>query len=112
MSVLLCLLLWSLVEVHSQTEVPYVSFRGETLPNHGYVDLTLVGDDTGDPGNTVRCHTDLNTCCSVILRVHIVETGISLMELLDCHSLVIYDRLVDIRELTYVVRTMLTHQLV
>ena len=59
----LCLLLWSLVEVHSQT-VPYVSFMKEPLPNNSYVDLTLVGEDTGDPGNTVRCHTDLSTCCS------------------------------------------------
>ena len=65
MSVLLCLLLWSLVEVHSQTEFPYVSFRGETLPNHSYVDRTAVGTNTGDPGNTVRCHTDLNTCCTI-----------------------------------------------
>ena len=64
MSVLLCLLLWSLVEVHSQTEFPYVSFVGVNLPNHGYVNLTLVGDDSGDPGNTVRCHTDLSSCCS------------------------------------------------
>ena len=64
MSVLLCLLLWSLVEVHSQTEFPYVSFMGETLLNHAFVNLTLVGEDAGDPGNTVRCHTDLSTCCS------------------------------------------------
>ena len=63
MSVLLCLLLWSLVEVHSQT-APYFSFMGETLPNHGYVDLTEVGDDSGDPGNTVQCHTDLTSCCT------------------------------------------------
>ena len=42
--VLLCLLLWSLVEVHSQTEFPYVSFMGETLPNHSYVDLNEMGD--------------------------------------------------------------------
>ena len=56
-------LLWSLVEVHSQT-APYLSFMGETLPNHAYVDLTAVGDDDGDSGNTVRCHTDLTTCCS------------------------------------------------
>ena len=60
---LLLTLLWSLVEVHSQTPAPYVSFRGETLTNHSYVDLTEVGDDTGDSGNTVRCHTDLMTCC-------------------------------------------------
>ena len=61
MSVLLCLLS-ALVEVHSQT-VPYVSFMGTNLPNHSYVDLTLVGrpDDGGD---SVECHTDLDTCCS------------------------------------------------
>ena len=58
---LLCLL-WSLVEVHSQT-APNVSFMGETLPNHAYVDLSLVGDD--DSGsNSVRCHTDLQSCCT------------------------------------------------
>ena len=56
-------LLWSLVEVHSQT-VPYVSFMGVILPNHAYVDFTTVGEDISDPGNTVRCHTDLTTCCS------------------------------------------------
>ena len=56
---LLCLL-WSLVEVHSQT-VPYVSFMGETLPNHVYVNLSLVGE-VGS--NSVRCHTDLGTCCT------------------------------------------------
>ena len=57
-------LLWSLVEVHSQPAAPYVSFMGENLPNHAYVDLTLVGEDDSDPGNNVvRCITDLNTCC-------------------------------------------------
>ena len=61
-SVLLCVLLWSAVEVHSQS-APYVSFMGETLPNHSYVDLTLVGTESGNPGNTVRCHTDLDSCC-------------------------------------------------
>ena len=59
------LLLWSLVEVHSQSAAPYVSFMGEDLPNHAYVDLTLVGnDDTDGTHNTVRCNTDLGTCCS------------------------------------------------
>ena len=62
----LCLLLWSLVEVHSQTEFPYVSFMGETLANHGYVDLTLVGEPFLDPGDhSVQYHTDLDTCCSM-----------------------------------------------
>ena len=71
MSVLLCLLLWSLVEVHSQTEFPYVSFRGETPANHSYVNLTLVGT-YGNRGitYTVRCITDLSTCCSGSLGQH------------------------------------------
>ena len=54
-------LLWSLVEVHSQTEYPYISFMGEILPNHTYVNLSLVGNSGSD---SVQCHTDLETCCS------------------------------------------------
>ena len=61
-------LLWSLVEVHCQTEFPYVSFMNETLPNHGYVDLTLVGNPRRDP--SVQCHTDLITCCGSPQGVH------------------------------------------
>ena len=62
--VLLCLL-WSLVEVHSQT-APYLTFRGETLPNHAYLDLSRVregGTDEEDSGEEIVCHTDLDTCC-------------------------------------------------
>ena len=60
---LLCLL-WSLVEVQSQTKYPYITFMGTTLPNHSYVDLGKVWDDrTGSVTNTVQCHTDLETCC-------------------------------------------------
>ena len=51
------------MEVHSQTEYPYVSFMGETLPNHAYVNLSLVGnDDSGS--DSVQCHTDLQSCCT------------------------------------------------
>jgi len=60
MSVLLCLFS-ALVEAHSQT-VPYVSFMGANLPNHSYVDLTLVGNAL-DGSDSVQCHTDLDTCC-------------------------------------------------
>ena len=60
-ALLLLSLLASLVEVHSQTEYPHVSFMGEILPNHTYVDLSLVGDDVN---GSVQCHTDLETCCS------------------------------------------------
>ena len=59
-------LLWSLVEVHCQT-APYVTFMGNTVPNHGYVDLSQVGNDYRNGSDSV-------------------ETGISLMEL-DCQSL-------------------------
>ena len=43
----------------SQT-VPYISFMGTNLPNHSYIDLTQVGEDS----DSVQCHTDLTTCCS------------------------------------------------
>ena len=59
----LLFLLWSLVAVHSQTSpAPYLTFMGETLPDHSYMNLSLVGG-LGS-GNEVVCHTDLSTCCS------------------------------------------------
>ena len=54
------LLLWSLIGVSSQI-FPYVSFMGEALPNHAFVNFSLVGDTEN---NSVICHTDLSTCCS------------------------------------------------
>ena len=58
--VLLLSLFWGVV--CSQT-FPYVSFMGQTLANHSYVDLSLVGDDVSG-SDSVQCHTDLNTCCN------------------------------------------------
>ena len=58
--------LWSLRQ--SQT-VPYVSFMNQTLLNHSYVDLSLVGDD-GSGSDSVQCHTDLSTCCSAAQGSH------------------------------------------
>ena len=70
-SLLLLCLLWSLVEVQSVTKYPYISFRGTILPNHSYVDLSLVGNDRkGSDTNTIQCHTDLTTCCRVQQGVH------------------------------------------
>ena len=66
--ILLCLL-WFLVETHSQTAYPYVSFMGETLPSHAYVNLSLVGSDRSGSDN-VQCHTDLVTCCAIVQGVH------------------------------------------
>ena len=55
-------LFWSLV--HSQT-FPYVSFMGQTLANHSYVDPSLVGrpDFLNGGGEGFQCITDLTTCC-------------------------------------------------
>ena len=58
---LLLILLWSLVEVHSQT-APYLTFMGETLPNNSYVDLSALGELDNNNSHVV-CHTDLTTCC-------------------------------------------------
>ena len=60
----LLFLLWSLVDVHSQT-APYLTFMGETLPNNSYVDLSLVGGINS--GEEVVCRTDLSSCCSAIV---------------------------------------------
>ena len=56
-------LLWSLVEVHSQTTTPFISFRGNTLVNHSYVDFTPVGREE-DGSDSVRCRIALVMCCS------------------------------------------------
>ena len=70
---LLCVplcLLWSLVEVQSQT-VPYVTFLGNPLSNHSYVNLSQVGDDfSGSETDTVQCHTDLVSCCRGSVGIH------------------------------------------
>ena len=93
-------LLWSLVEVHSQT-FPYVSFMGQTLANHSYVDLSLVGLSKNG-GDSVQCHTDLTTA-AVVVRVSIVVTGTSLMEPGYHLVLQLFMRVVKWKELTSVI---------
>ena len=56
-------LLWSLVEVHSQTTTPFISFRGQTLANHSYVEFNQVGNEP-DGSDSVRCRSELEMCCS------------------------------------------------
>ena len=58
----LLFLLWSLVEVHSQT-APYLTFMGGTLPDHSYVNLSALGEIEVNNDSHVVCHTDLDTCC-------------------------------------------------
>ena len=57
----LLLLSVCLAELHCQTTFPYVSFMGQTLANHSYVDLSLVRDYY-DGSDSVQCHTDLSSC--------------------------------------------------
>ena len=59
-------LLWSLV---NSLTFPYVSFMGQTLANHSYVDLSLVGIPKNG-GDSAQCHTDLTTCCSGGQGIH------------------------------------------
>ena len=66
--VILCLLQRCLMEVHCQT-FPYASFLEKTLPNHAYLNISLVrnrivqGRSLEDPNDGVKCHTNLSTCC-------------------------------------------------
>ena len=62
--VCLLTLLWSLVEVHSQTSTPYITFRGQNLSNNSYVDFNQVGR-AGDDSDSVRCRSELDMCCSM-----------------------------------------------
>ena len=48
-----------------QCAVPYISFKGEILADHGYVDLNLVGEDFN-----LECHTDLGSCCTSAEGLH------------------------------------------
>ena len=41
----------------------HVSFLGQTLANHSYVNLSRVGDDISG-SDSVQCITDLHICCS------------------------------------------------
>ena len=97
-------LLRCLVEGNSQT-FPYVSFRGQTLANHSYVDLSLVGYLTTD---SVQCHTDLTTCCSGSQGIHRGDWYFPIRDRLQFDK---FSRIVIKRELTYVARV-LPHQLV
>ena len=60
--ILCSLLLLSLVEVHSQTVAPYLSFLGENLSNNSYVNFSLVGHMV-DGSDNLQCHTQFQNCC-------------------------------------------------
>ena len=92
---LLCLL-WHIVNCQI---FPYVSFSGQILANHSYVDLSLLGSDYSG-SDSVQCHTDLVTCCSHSQGSH---RGDWYFPDGHCHSLEILLRIVELGELTYFV---------
>ena len=55
-----CVLLSLCVHCQSQ-EYPHVTFMGDVLMNHSYVNLSLVGRSEN---NNVSCHTNRDTCCT------------------------------------------------
>ena len=42
------------------SNIPYITFNGQQLPDHAYIDIALLGDL---PANSLQCHTDLSSCC-------------------------------------------------
>ena len=70
MAVALLLLLGLLLPLANSQNFPYVSFHGQTLANHSYVDLSLVGGDDSSGSDSVQCITDLSTCCSGVQGPH------------------------------------------
>ena len=65
------LVILCLAVAHAQT-FPYVSFMWNTIPNHGYVNLSQVGSDSssGSDSDSVQCITDLSTCCTITEGSH------------------------------------------
>ena len=63
MDLVVLLLLGFLLPLINSQNFPHVSFRGQTLANHSYVNLSIVGDGSGG-SSVVQCITDLSTCCT------------------------------------------------
>ena len=70
---LLSLLLWSFIETKSQTvSSPYLSFKGNDLPNNSYVDISQIGV-AGDGSDSVQCISVLQNCCNVSSRTFLAD---------------------------------------
>ena len=60
----LSLLFWSALEIQSQTlSSPYLSFKGNNLPNNSYVDISQIGEAYGS-SDSVQCISELDYCCN------------------------------------------------
>ena len=64
-----CILISACIHCLLALTFPYVSFKGQTLANHSYVNLSLVGHHYSG-NDSVRCHTDLSTCCNSTVGPH------------------------------------------
>ena len=53
--------------IYSLNNVPYITFMGQKLSNHSFIDVAMLGDTAA---TALQCHTDLNTCCSDSEGVH------------------------------------------
>ena len=63
MLLLLSLLFCCLVELHcEEISSPYFSFKGQTLSNNSYVDITEIGRAL-DGSDSIQCHSELQNCC-------------------------------------------------
>ena len=102
---------WCAVEVNSQQTFPYVSFMGQTLADHSYVNLNRVGEDYYC-SSSVQCHTDLVTCCYSVHGLHRGDWYFPNGNRLPfSDSGGIYERRTGQR-LTYVIGTLPPHKLV
>ena len=63
MALVVLLLLELLLSLVNSQSIPHVRFMDQTLANHSYVDLSLVGYYSSG-SDSVQCITDLDTCCS------------------------------------------------
>ena len=58
----------SVLQVSCQVPVaPYITFKGQIIPNNSYIELSEVGRTISDG---VQCHTDLATCCNATYGAH------------------------------------------
>ena len=64
-----CILISVCVHCLLAQTFPYVSFRGQTLANHSYVNFSLVENDASG-SDSVQCHTDLIKCCNSTAGSH------------------------------------------
>ena len=65
----MCILISVCVHCLLAQTFPYVSFRGQTLANHSYVNFSLVENDASG-SDSVQCHTDLSKCCNSTAGSH------------------------------------------